>query len=73
MPLLLTGTNAFKNCKNLRIFVGDLTNMVTAVGMFENTNLDVDSVRRIAKGVRNLKRWERRLGDTGVQLSPFLL
>lgn len=73
MPLLLTGTNAFKNCKNLRIFVGDLTNLVTGVGMFENTCLDVDSVRRIAKGVRNLKRWEKRLGDTGVQLKPNLL
>ena len=72
-PLLLTGTDAFKNCPNLRIFVGELTNLVTGVGMFENTCLDVDSVRRIAKGVRNLKRWEKRLGETGVYLSPFLL
>ena len=72
-PLLLTGTNAFKDCPNLRIFVGELTNMVTAVGMFENTNLDVDSVRRIAKGVRNLKRWEQRLKGSGVTLSPCLL
>ena len=73
MPMLLTGTNAFKNCPYLRIFVGDLSNMVTAVGMFENTNLDVDSVRRIAKGVRNLKRWEKRLGEKGVHLTPYLL
>ena len=73
MPLLLTGTNAFKNCRRLSIFVGDLSNLVTGVGMFENTNLDVDSVRRIAKSVRNLKRWEKRLGDTGVVLKPFLL
>lgn len=72
-PLLLTGTNAFKDCPNLRIFVGELTNLVTGVGMFENTNLDVDSVRRIAKGVRNLKRWEQRLKGRGVTLSPFLL
>lgn len=72
-PLLLTGTNAFKDCSSLRIFVGELTNMVTAVGMFENTCLDVDSVKRIAKGLRNLKRWEQRLKGDGVTLTPFLL
>lgn len=72
-PLLLTGTNAFKDCSSLRIFVGELTNMVTAVGMFENTCLDVDSVKRIAKGLRNLKRWEQRLKGNGVTLTPFLL
>ena len=72
-PLLLTGTNAFRNCPNLRIFVGELSNMVTAEGMFENTNLDVDSVRRIAKGVRNIKRWHNKLKGTGVALDPCIL
>lgn len=45
---LLLGDNMFKNNSNLTSFISNLNWLVSGRGMFENTQLDVESVRNIA-------------------------
>lgn len=50
-PYLMVATDMFSGCTSLEYFVGDLSNLVTAKGMFANTNLEVDTVRYIWKSL----------------------
>ena len=50
-PYLMVATDMFSGCESLEHFVGDLSNLVTAKGMFANTNLEVDTVRYLWKSL----------------------
>lgn len=65
-PYLMVATDMFSGCESLEHFVGDLSNLVTAKGMFANTNLEVDTVRYLWKSLSYI-------GDFHTQFEDYLV
>lgn len=62
-PLLLVAENMFSGCSSLYNFIGDLSNLVTAKGMFANTDLTPESVRYIWKSLSTISSFHTDYAD----------